>query len=178
MRCRFCVSLRSAVFFGASINIFLGAIHFFYFMMQMFLYFRYLRRPEQTSLTWVSFFTLLMGAIYFPLGCLIFRGVEKERLNLIRFPMWIFFLCKVTELSLKVYHEWALIHPDRRVGLDVRIYQTIDVAAATVYFLVLFVYAKRLAQGRGEGSDNYYKASEVDDADLSLQRRKAKLLPQ
>lgn len=87
MRCRFCVSLRSAVFFGASINIvnwqriylhlcmpkynaiyikfelfysqFLGAIHFFYFMMQMFLYFRYLRRPEQVMVMDIIFTYLL-----------------------------------------------------------------------------------------------------------------------
>jgi len=167
------VTLRSAVFFGASIHIFLGATNFCLFFWQLILYFRNFRRPEPVSLTWMSFFIYFLGATFLPLGCVIFRGIEKERLYLLRTPMWLFLLFKASELSLRVYQEVALFHPKRRMSPEDRIYQAIELGASSLYFLLLWCYIRRLQELEGS-LDLYFKASEVDD--LSIQRRRMKLL--
>ena len=93
--------------------------------------------------------------------------------------MWIFFLVKGTELSLKIYQEGVLHHPDRHVGWEDRLYQCIDVLGSSIYFLILFFYAKSLAQAQGDGDggdeeyhNNYYKSGPEVDDDVAIQKKK------
>ncbi|CAL8096987.1 unnamed protein product [Orchesella dallaii] len=147
MKCRCCFSLRSAVYFGSSIHIFVATMAFGVFLMQstIFLYLHFSgKADQQSSLTLVSFVELLVGASFLPLGCLIFKGVEKESLRLIKWPVILMFLLKLLDLVLKLYRNSQTTR--KRFDWEARLYEGFDVIGFTIYFLILFFYGKKLAK--------------------------------